>query len=273
MIWNEARIGGEAAALLTSSLWRGHGVPRGAGRPVLLVPGFMAGDESLALMTQWLRRLGYRAHTSGITSNVECSERAVTRLEQRVRDLSARYDLPVSLIGHSRGGMFSRVIAVRQPDRVSHVITLASPLVATIDDFHPLLRLQIRALQRMQRLRPGAGLVAAGCERSWEAYHGGLEPVGCCTQFWSDLDETFPDAIEFTSIYSRSDGIIEWRCCLDPAAHHVEIGSSHCGMAFNPRVYRTIAHTLAGETWNVDDVPEEPAEAHDAEAVVAAAAF
>ncbi len=252
-IWRESRTAGEAASLLTSALWRGQGVPRSDGQPVLLIPGFMAGDNSLALMTQWLRRMGYRAHSSGITSNVECSEKSVRRLEERVRTLSERYGREVAIIGHSRGGMFGRVIGVRNPDHVNHVITLGSPLVATMDDFHAVLRLQIRTLQRVQRLR-GGGLIGPGCEESWEAYKFGLDPVGCCTDFWTDLDDDVPETVALTSIYSRSDGVLHWRACIDPQARHVEVDSSHCGMAVNQKVYRSIGHLLPAQ-------PEVPARA------------
>ena len=246
MIWGEARMGAEAAALLGSPVWRGNGVPLGGGRPVLLIPGFLAGDASLSLMSQWLRRVGYRTHGSGITSNIECSERSVTKLEARVIDLSERYGQPVAIIGHSRGGMFGRVLAVRHPDRVSHVVTLGSPLVPTLDDLHPLLRLQIRTLQRVQRAT-GDGLLASSCEASLEAYNFGLDPMGCCTQFWTDLDDDVVDRVHFTSIYSRSDGVLHWRSCLDPRADHVEVESSHCGMAFNSRVFAAVGGLLARE--------------------------
>ena len=58
-LWRESRAGVEAAALFRSSVWRGGGVPDGEGRPVLLIPGFLAGDGSLATMTHWLRENGY----------------------------------------------------------------------------------------------------------------------------------------------------------------------------------------------------------------------
>ena len=237
-------MGAEAAALLGSPVWRGIDVPRGSGRPVILIPGFLAGDASLRLMSQWLRRVGYRTHGSGITANVECSERAVTKLEGRVIDLSERYGQPVSIIGHSRGGMFARVLAVRHPDRISSVVTLGSPLVPSLDDIHPLLRLQIRTLQRVQRAS-GDGLLASACEESLEAYNFGLDPIGCCTQFWTDLDDDLQGDVRLTSIYSRSDGVLHWRCCLDPQAEHVEVESSHCGMAFNAKVFTTVGSLLA----------------------------
>lgn len=244
MIFEGPRMGAEALALLTSPLFRGQEVPRGAGRPVLLVPGFMAGDNSLALLNGWLRRQGFRVHGSGITRNVECSEKALGRLSARVQELSDRYDQPVAVIGHSRGGTYGRVLAVRHPGIVDHVVTLGSPLVASMEDFHPILRFNIRTLQTLQRVA-GGGLIASSCEESWQAHKFGFEDVGCCSRFWADMDDDIPDGLRFTSIYSRSDGVVHWRACLDPAAAHLEIDGSHCGMAVNAKVFRAIAEQLA----------------------------
>ena len=63
----------ERLALLRDPVLRGDGVARGDGRPVLLVPGFLAGDDSLGLMTRWLRRTGHQTRSAGIRSNVACS--------------------------------------------------------------------------------------------------------------------------------------------------------------------------------------------------------
>src|SRR6201999_3824872 len=70
--WREGLAGVEAAALRRSTVWRGGGVAYGEDRPVLLIPGFMAGDGSLSTMTQWLRVNGYRTHRAGIRVNTGC---------------------------------------------------------------------------------------------------------------------------------------------------------------------------------------------------------
>jgi triacylglycerol lipase len=46
------------------------------------------------------------------------------------------------------------------------------------------------------------------------------------------------------SIYSRSDGIVDWHACLDPHARCVEVDGSHCGMAVNPAVYEQLEPLL-----------------------------
>src|SRR4051812_27507385 len=83
-LWRESRDALELATLRKSPVYRGHGVPDGEGRPVLLIPGFMAGDGSLGTMTHWLRDAGYHTRRAGIRANVACSNEACTRLERRL---------------------------------------------------------------------------------------------------------------------------------------------------------------------------------------------
>src|SRR5437588_5314290 len=126
-IWRETRIALERAALSRDPVLRGHGVPRGDGRPVLLIPGFMAGDLSLGVMAAWLRSLGYRPCRAGIRANVDCSARALERLEGQLERLADRHGQKVSVVGHSRGGSMARVLAVRRPDLVRAIVCLGSP--------------------------------------------------------------------------------------------------------------------------------------------------
>ena len=122
-------------------------------------------------------------------------------------------------------------MAVRRPDLVSGIVTLGSPLTASFD-IHPLVRMQVCAVGALGTL--GAkGMFGLECLRG-----------DCCTDFWDDLRADFPDEVGFMSIYSKCDGIVRWRSCLDDAAKHVEVRASHCGMAVNPGAYRAIAKAL-----------------------------
>jgi len=89
-LWREARIGLEAAALLRDPIFRGDGMADGRGRPVLLIPGFLAGDGSLSMMGGWLKRAGYRPSRTGILSNVNCAGVTVPRLEEQIGRASCR---------------------------------------------------------------------------------------------------------------------------------------------------------------------------------------
>src|SRR5215213_484623 len=90
-IWREARLGLEAAGLLRDPVWRGRGGEDGAGMPVLLIPGFLAGDGSLGLMTTWLRRTGHHTRSAGMRANVGCSGRTYDRLVECTEQLAERH--------------------------------------------------------------------------------------------------------------------------------------------------------------------------------------
>jgi hypothetical protein len=79
----ELRWQAELGRLLIDPVFAGRGVPRGDGGPVMLIPGFLAGDTSLSVMAGWLERMGHRPHRSGIALNVGCSDRALDALEAR----------------------------------------------------------------------------------------------------------------------------------------------------------------------------------------------
>jgi len=232
-LWREARIGLEAARLLRDPVLRGDGVTDGRGQPVLLIPGFLAGDDSLALMTRWLRRTGHHTSKAGIRLNVGCSGRGLAGLERRLEALVERQGRPAVVIGQSRGGSFAKALAGLRPELVSGIVTLGSP---TLDPLavHPAVRAGVRGVALLGTL--GApGLFSRDCIDG-----------DCCAEFWALHDRPFPRGVGFVSLYSRSDGIVNWQSCLDPAAIHVELKSSHVGMAVNPDGYRAIADVLRG---------------------------
>ena len=74
---------------------------------------------------------------------------------------------------------------------------------------------------------------------SWRCLRG-----DCCAPFREALQGPFPPEVGYVSLYSTSDGVVDWHSCLDPAADCVEVHSSHCGMSVNAEAYRAIAHAL-----------------------------
>lgn len=230
----ELRYGFELARLLTDRDFvqparRAAGVP-----PVLLVPGFMAGDQSLAVLTGWLRRRGSRTARAGIALNTDCAERAMRGVEARLRSFAEREGEPVVLIGQSRGGELARVAAVRNPELVSALIMLGSPVLDPLD-VGPAVLGAVRSVARLGDLGV-PGMLSMSCADG-----------DCCTAFKRDLAAPLPDGIRAVSVYSRSDGIVSWEACLDQSAEHVEIDSSHTGMSVNAHVYRVIANVLDDE--------------------------
>ena len=232
-LWRESRLGFEAAQLLRSPIWRGVGVEPGAGRPVLLIPGFMAGDGTLSTMARWLRANGYWTHRAGIRANVGCSQDACERIEERLEALAARSGEKVAIVGQSRGGVLARVVATRRPDLVSGIVGLGAPTVGQLR-VHPLVLLNVGVVGALGTGRV-PGLFRLSCLRG-----------PCCEPFRADLLHDFPPDVRYVSVYSRSDGIVDWRACLDGAADElVEIHASHCGMAVSVQAYEQVARALA----------------------------
>ena len=230
-IWRESLWGLEAARLARDPIFAGQGVADADAQPVLLIPGFLAGDSSLGLMTGWLRRTGHHTSRAGIRANVDCSQASVERLLDRLERFAERRGDRVALVGQSRGGCLARVLAVRRPELVSGIVTLGSPVLEPLA-IHPLVRLHVEAVSRL------GALGAPGLFRS-ECFDG-----ECCVPFRTDSEAPFPAGVGFVSIYSRRDGIVDWRACLDEAAELVEVESSHVGMAANAAVYRVVAAAL-----------------------------
>jgi len=231
-LWREARIGLEAAALVRDPIFRGDGVADGRGRPVLLIPGFLAGDGSLSMMAGWLKRSGYRPSRAGMVANVNCAGVLMPRLEERLERLVALQGRRAAVVGQSRGGTLAKVLAHRRPDLVSGVVALGSPQVDPLA-VHPLVRLQVEAVSRLGSL--GApGLFKRSCLDG-----------DCCSSFWENLAEPPPPGVRLVSVYSKSDGIVDWRSCLDPHADElVEVSASHCGMAVSRSAWRAVADAL-----------------------------
>lgn len=203
-----------------------------SGDPVLLVPGFMAGDYSLSGMARTLRRRGYRTYRSQFTANVGCTLAAAAQLEARIESIVIRRGTRVSLVGHSLGGMLARGLAVRRPDLIAGIVTMGSPMLAP-GAHHIALTAGVEALVRLSRagLR---GMMSAECVAG-----------SCARQSFEESQEPVPQGVGFTAIYSKRDGIVDWRACVDPEARAVEVTASHVGMAWDPRVIDRVTEALA----------------------------
>jgi triacylglycerol lipase len=233
-LWGELRYSGELMRLLADTELRAPG-RRHHAQPVLLIPGFMAGDGSLTLMRHWLRRRGHRVATSGMRANVDCAERAVSRLQAHLRRLASACGQPVVLIGQSRGGALARALAVREPELVSGLVMLGSPVRDPLAVSAPVLR-TVRWVARLGDLGL-PGVFSSSCRDG-----------ACCAAFRNDLTAPLAPGVNALAVHSRSDGIVDWRACVDPHAEAVEVDSSHCGMSVHPAVYRTLERMLdAGE--------------------------
>lgn len=213
----------ELSALLRDPVFRGRGVPHGDGRPVLLLPGFLSGDWSMRLLHSWLGRVGYRSHLSGILLNVQYSERLLAGLRHRLIEVEAENKSKVTLVGHSRGGLLAKVLAQRRPESVEQVIMLGAPIADWMD------------IRRMTQ--HAVGVVRAANEI---AYGRRFNAEG---RFDHDLE--LAPAVPTTSIYTRSDDVVNFRACIRPDIPALPVWGSHNGLLVNPEVYRLLGRLLA----------------------------
>jgi triacylglycerol lipase len=222
-VWKEVRGPWEYVQLLRDPVFMGDGVPRGGGRPVLLIPGFMAGDSSLLTLRYWLRRLGYDTEDVGLWFNIRYSEVVLTQLASHLDRLHARgQGQKVTVVGHSRGGILAKVLAERRPEVVARVIALGSPLGDPYD-LHPITAAGVRLAHLYNLARY---LRTAAVEH----------------RFLRDL--AAPARVPLVSIYSPTDGIVHWKACLRPDAECIEVEGSHVGLTNNRDVYRHLARIL-----------------------------
>jgi triacylglycerol lipase len=221
----------------------GHGVP-GAGRdvrqdvprdvgPVVLIPGLLAGDATLSALSSALREQGHRTYRSRIHANVACTARASALLESRLEAVAARRGRRVTLVGHSLGGLLARGLAVRRPDLVSGIVTLGSPMLAP-GAHHVALTRSLEALVRLSRAGV-PGLMALDCVAG-----------DCARTRFDECRQPIPLDVSFTAVYSRRDGIVDWRACIDPLARPVEVRSSHLGMVVDPAAIRAVVDAVGG---------------------------
>jgi triacylglycerol lipase len=210
----------------------GDSIPRGHGEPVLLLPGYFAGDWAMAPMARWFRRIGYSPYLSGIDFNLGCPREKLERLEARVVGIARESGSRVAVIGHSLGGVFARSLGGELPSVVSRVIGLGAPIRHDWD-----------AMNRR------VGSIMQSAAGLWQALAGVPENCGtasCECGFARTIALSSLRANAFTSIHSREDDVVDWRSCLDRAGNNYEVHGRHVGLVVNREVYRLIAQILAG---------------------------
>jgi triacylglycerol lipase len=207
-----------------------RGLPR-TGEPVILVPGFMAGDTTLRAMNRTLRRRGFRTYRSHIHANVGCTLAAAAELESRIESIAIKRQARVHVVGHSLGGLLARGLAVRRPDLISGIVTMGSPMLAP-GAHHGLLTAGVDVLVRLSRAGI-PGLMSEECVAG-----------SCARQSFEESRQPLSADVSFTAVYSQRDGIVDWRACIDPSAHAVEVTASHVGMALDPHVLDVVTAAL-----------------------------
>jgi pimeloyl-ACP methyl ester carboxylesterase len=232
-IFNEIMVGIEMASLRVSPIYYGFGIPHGDGSAVIVIPGFLGTDLYLTEFRAWLRRIGYRPYSSEIGLNAECPNLLIRRrLNETIDQAYQETSRKVHLIGHSLGGVIARAASLQRLKRIASVITLGSPFRGTVA--HPSV-LRVAELVRRGILRQHGKGVLPDC------YTG-----RCTCNFLESLASRFPAWIPQTAVYTKLDGIVDWRyCCTGDPRFDCEVSATHIGLVFNPMVYEIIARRLA----------------------------
>lgn len=209
----EGRFGLEAAQLFMQLPGLRRRVPGGAGG-VLVLPGFMADDNSTWLMRRFLNSLGYTAQGWGLGVNRGKMMGFLPLVTERLEI----HDEPQHIVGWSRGGVIAREVARDRPELVRSIVTMGSPVQGGLD---------------------------ATSIGNWVERETGVTP--------SEVQEMLRERqhrkiqVPITAVYSKTDGVVSWQACVDEMNDHVshkEVNASHVGMGSNAAVFREVAHAL-----------------------------
>src|SRR3981189_3273803 len=215
-----AEVGGifefNASLLRSPVLMR---APKGDGHPVLTLPGFLASDLSMAPMRRYLREIGHDTYAWKMGRTAGGVSRMRAALRDRLAEIHSATGRKISVVGWSLGGVYARDLALQAPDMVRYVMTLGSPFANDIR--------------------------ATNATRLYEALSG--ETVEDNSELRNAIAGDLP--VPATSIYSRTDGIVNWQTCLlrpSDTAENIEVHlASHIGFGVNAAALWAVADRLA----------------------------
>jgi len=211
----EGRAPWEFCATLASYPLMRH-APRGDGHAVVVFPGLAVSDLSTLPLRGFLRERGYQSRGWQLRFNLGPREGVLARSLEHVRRLRQETGRKVSLVGWSLGGVYAREIAKLSSEHVRCVITLGTPFTGN----------------------PRAN-------NAWRIYE---LTSGHTVDYREQIRLRKAPPVPTTSIFSRSDGVVAWQCCLQPQgplAESIEVAASHIGMGVNPAVWYALADRLS----------------------------
>lgn len=245
---SESRAWSEYLALRRDPVFRGDGVPAGDGRAVLVLPGLFGNDFYLQPLRSWLRRLGYRPLASTIALNVGCPERIRERVAGVIRG-RAGAAAPLTILGHSRGGMLGKALACTPGIDCDCFIALGSPLGAVLGAGHEGLRSLAADEPATSQALAAESVVRAG-RGAMRLFSPDCRFPECDCAYLDALLAPLPEHTRAHAIYSTDDPVVAPAASPLPdhvtGAVNVEVTGSHSGLVVNAAVYRYLGQMLAG---------------------------
>ncbi|MBT8241552.1 MAG: alpha/beta hydrolase [Acidimicrobiia bacterium] len=211
---NELRTGRELFRLVgaTPKLRR---TDTGNGRGAILCPGFGASDASLAPLRRFLRSRNHDARGWGAGRNGGNIRRYLGEMIARAEDFAAETGRPVNMIGWSLGGVYALEVARDRPDLVHKVVHFGTPL--------------------------------QGPRHTVARSSFGEQEIQAIEELIDHRTRRLV-TVPVLSMYSRRDGIVDWRTCVnrEPGdVRNLEVTSSHIGLGLDPDVWTLISEFLA----------------------------
>lgn len=188
------------------------------GHGVLVLPGLMTTDASTALLRRYLHGLGHSVWGWRLGRNLGPTSNILAGIPRTAELLAERTSGPISIVGWSLGGVFGRELARRRPELVRQVVTLGSPF----------------ALSDPSQSRVGFAY------RRNASRHVPADAAGPKT------DRPIP--VPSTAVYSKRDGVVHWRTCIEPESEvhqNVEVRCAHLAFGTDPATLWVIADRLA----------------------------
>ncbi|MCJ7450965.1 MAG: alpha/beta fold hydrolase [Steroidobacteraceae bacterium] len=186
-------------------------------RTVILLPGFGAGPRSMQVVKSFLGRRGHRALDWGLGLNTGDVRKFRAKLTNIVAEAIEAHEERVVLVGWSLGGYIAREYAREREREIRKVITLGSPVI-------------------------GGPRYTATAERYRSQGHDLHEIERAVAERYAT-----PLRVPVAAIYSKRDGIVAWRACIDqwsPRVRHVEVSETHVGLVLAPRVMAIVAEEV-----------------------------
>lgn len=186
-------------------------------RDVLVLPGWLAADGSTAILRAALQYDGHRVRGWGLGRNTGDVPSRIAAVSELVADAHRATGEPLDLVGWSLGGVIAREVARRHPDGVRRIVTLGTPL-------------------------HGPSFTAFAALFADELDEAARDRI--------ERREATPPPVPTTVVWSRRDGIVQWRAQQDrdnPWAEHVEVGSTHLGMTLDPDVLDVLRDRVSSD--------------------------